>query len=343
MATSTITELDLSTCHPNSLANRINAVPGLKSSTAFFTFLRANLVLPPSAMSSNVSTPYLEPTSHAALAPPSPSPLATHVLRATNSAPSSRASTTNNSNNDDADIPPLSLDILTAKDDKISALKLVADSIAQQRQQASLNLVFHPLCLAILAALLAGAYQIAWVRRDRDLGTLLTLASGAVMSYLVAIRYAAGPYIQLAEQLQWSFLLSEDGEEDIVLGSKYGNEVIGTLVLRLEPSGHHAGGGSGKKKSRSAALKGGKGVIRAWTTRLRYRGKGLGGDLLREAVRITKERCGRDAEVGFAKEHANSHMVLPEMFNGPFRKTEMKAARALEAVLADWEGGRRKR
>jgi hypothetical protein len=257
------------------------------------------------------------------------------VLRAA-SAPSSGAST---AGNDDADIPPLSLDILTTKDDKISALKLVADSIAQQRQQASYNLVFHPLCLTVLAALLAATYQIAWVRRDRDLGSLMTLASGVVMTYLLAIRYAAGPYINIAEGLQWSFLLNEDGEEDLVLGSKYGDEVIGALVLRLEPTSH----AGSKKKSRGATLKGGKGVIRAWTTRLRYRGKGLGGDLLREAVRITKERCGRDAEVGFAKEHANSHMVLPEMFNGPFRKREMKAARALEAVLADWEGGRRKR
>ncbi|KAH8912391.1 hypothetical protein BR93DRAFT_922350 [Coniochaeta sp. PMI_546] len=284
-------------------------------------------------MSSNVSTPYLEPTSHA-LAPPSPSPLATHVLQAA-SAPSSRASTAG----DDSDIPPLSLDVLTTKDDKVAALKLVADSIAQQRQQASFNLVFHPLCLTVLVALLAAAYQVGWVRRDRDLGTLLTLCSGAVMTYLLAIRYAASPYINLAERLQWSFLLSEDGEEDLVLGSKYGNEVIGALVLRLEPTSH----AGGKKKSRVVSLKGGKGVIRAWTTRLRYRGKGVGGDLLREAVRITKERCGRDAEVGFAKEHANSHMVLPEMFNGPFRKTEMRAAKALEAVLADWEGARRKR
>lgn len=294
-------------------------------------------------MSSNVSSPYLEPTSHA-LAPPSPSPLATHVLRASSSsAPSSRASPAAGGGNDnDADIPPLSLDILTSKDDKAAALKLVADSIAQQRQQASFNLVTHPLCLAVLACLLAASYQIAWVRRDRDLGTLLTLSSGAVMSYLLAIRYAASPYIHRAEELGWSFLVSEDntGEEDLVLGSKYGGEVIGALVLRLEPSGHASGG---KKKSRAASLKGGKGVIRAWTTRLRYRGKGVGGDLLREAVRITKERCGRDAEVGFAKEHANSYMVVPEMFNGPFRKTEMKAARALEAVLAEWEGGRRKR
>jgi len=320
-------------------------------SAAFFTFLRANLVLPPSAMSSNVSSPYLEPTTGHSLAPPSPSPLATHVLRSAPSVPSSRASTSGH-DDVDSDIPPLTLDILTSKSDKIAALKLVADSVAQQRQQASLALVFHPLCLAVLAALLAVAHHVAWVRRDRDLGTLLTLGSGAVMTYLLAIRYLAGPYIRLAEQVGWSFLLSEDGgEEDLVLGSRYGSEIVAALVLRLEPASaasaahhhHHAGGGKRKNHHRAANLKGGKGVIRAWTTRLRYRGKGLGGDLLREAVRITKERCGRDAEVGFAREHANSTMVLPEMFNGTFRRSEMRAARALEAVLADFEGGRRKR
>lgn len=284
-------------------------------------------------MSSNVSTPYLEPTASHAMAPPSPSPLA-HAAGST-SAPRPASSAAG----DDSDIPPLSLDILTTKDDKVLALKLVADSIAQQRQQASINLVFHPLCLAALTALLAGAYQIAWVRRSRDLGTLMTLVSGAIMTYLLTIRYLAGPYIRLAEELGWPFLLAEDGEEDLVLGTKYGDEVIGALVLRLEPSS----GAPQKKKNRGVAnLKGGKGVIRAWTTRLRYRGKGVGGDLLKEAVRITKERCGRDAEVGFAKEHANSRMVLPEMFNGPFRKREMKAARALESILGEWEG-RRKR
>ncbi|KAB5572039.1 acetyltransferase [Coniochaeta sp. 2T2.1] len=351
MATSTITELDLSTCHPNSLANRINAVPGLKSSAAFFTFLRGNLLLPPSAMSSNVSTPYLEPTPSYSLSPPSPSPLA-NVIRPSSSSSSSSSSHPRSSTRaattiaSDDDIPPLTLDILTTTPEKTSALKLVADSIAQQRQLASRALVFHPLCLTVLAGLLAGAYQIAWVRGDRrDLGTLVTLCSGAVMSYLMAVRYAASGYIRLAEGVGYDFLRTEDGvgEEDLVLGSKYGGEVVGALVLRLEPAAHHSSGNNSKKKSRAAALKGGKGVIRAWTTRMRYRGKGLGGDLLREAVRITKERCGRDAEVGFAREHANSGMVLPGMFNGVFRKGEVRAARALEAVLAEVEGGRRKR
>jgi hypothetical protein len=307
-------------------------------------------------MSSNVSSPYLEPTAGHSLGPPSPSPLAaTHTLRSAPSAASSRPSTAagggGGGDDDgliDSDIPPLSLDLLTSRPDKVSALKLVADSVAQQRQHASYNVVSHPLSLAVLACLLAAAYQVAWVRRDRDVGALMTLASGAVMTYLVAVRYLASPYIQLAEQVGWSFLssASEDGEEDLVLGARYGSDIVAALVLRLEPpasssSSHHGAGG--KRKGRNTNLRGGKGVIRAWTTSLRYRGRGLGGDLLRDAVRITKEKCGRDAEVGFAREHANSTMVLPEMFNGSFRKSEMRAARALEAVLADFEGGRRKR
>lgn len=76
---------------------------------------------------------------------------------------------------------------------------------------------------------------------------------------------------------------------------------------------------------------------------MRYRGKGVGADMLHEAVRITRERCGRDAAVGFAAEHANSGEVLPEMFNRPFRQAERRAAGALEKVLGEWEGMKRKR
>lgn len=303
------------------------------ASPAFFTFLRANLVLPDSAMSSNVSTPYLEPTTSQTLTQPSLSPL-----------PSKTAGGTIN----DDEIPPLSLDVLTTRDDKVAALKLVADSIAQQRQQASVSLIFHPLCLAVLGAALAAVYQFAWVRHERDLGLGVTMFCGVVMSYLLAVRYFASPYLQLAEELGWSWLsLDEAGaEEDLVLGTRFGGELIGALVLRLEPGPGGAGGGGRKRNgghSRSPSLKGGKGVVRAWTTRLRYRGRGIGGDMLREAVRVTRERCGRDAEVGFAREHANSAVVLPEMFNGPFRNSEVRAARALEGVLADWERNKRKR
>lgn len=80
-------------------------------------------------------------------------------------------------------------------------------------------------------------------------------------------------------------------------------------------------------------MRGGKGVIRAWTVRRGYRGQGFGGELLREAARLTRERCGGGAEVGFAAGHANSTRVLPEVFNGGLRRGEVRAARALEGVV----------
>lgn len=272
-------------------------------------------------MSSNVSTPYLEPHT-STLGPPSPSPLATNPPLAPLD-----------------DIPPLSLDILTTDDDKIDALRLVADSVAQQRQQASFTLVKHPVLLGSLGVLLGGVYQYAFIHRGQDFGTALMLASGLIMTYLVAIRFVASGYIQAAEALRWDWLVAEDGEEDVVIGTRFGQDLIGALVLRLEPNPALAG----KKKNRSLSLKGGKGVIRAWTTKLRYRGQGVGEDMLREAVRVTRERCGKDAEIGFAKEHANSTKVLPEVFNGVFRRQEMRAARTLEEVVAGVDKEKRKR
>ncbi len=262
-------------------------------------------------MSSNVSTPNLGPQQTSA--PADPDTTVASPPAATN----------------DDDIPPLYIGVLDSHDDKVDALKLVADSVAQQRQLASLTLVFHPACLAVLAVVLAAVYQYTWVVRDQDYGLTLGMLSGAVMSYLMVIRYVASPYIALAEEMKWDWLVNEDGEEDTVIGTRFGNEVIGALVLRLESNP----GLAGKKKNRSLSLKGGRGVVRAWTTRLKFRHRGVGGDMLHEAVKITREKCGKDAEVGFAQEHANSKMVLPEFFNRPFRKGEQKAAKSLDQVL----------
>lgn len=299
-------------------------------------------------MSSNVSSPLLEPTTSQQLPQPSPSPLA-----ATRNQPNAQAP--------DSDVPPLSLEVLTKREDKVAALKLVADSIAQQRQVASLHLVFHPLLFGVLALALGITYRYTWAgpRQRHDLGLTLSLMSGVTMAYLAAIRMWTSGYLNVAEGMSWDFLLKDvasenpdatnaanGNNEDIVLGARFGTEVIGALVLRLEPSPSANGSGRGRKNGHhrgNSLYKGGKGVIRAWTTRLRYRGKGVGGDLLHEAVRITREKCGKDAAVGFAKEHANSTMVLPEWFNRPFRKQEVRAAKALEGVLGEWEVGKRKR
>ncbi|KAK6081104.1 acetyltransferase [Seiridium cupressi] len=322
-------ELDLSHYGHDNIMDKINisAVPGLKTSTAFFTFLRANLNVNPSAMSSNTNTPLLQPTSPpATLPPPSPSPLITM-----DSPP-----VASNLEPVPDDLPPLSCGILTTEVDKLDALNLVTDSIAQQRQTSSLNLVFHPYLLPVLIAALGMAFQYSW-RMKRDLGLALMLHSGVVMTYLLGIRYMTGSYISIAESMRWDWMLSEDGEEDTVVGVRFGKEIIGALMLRLEPSSNP----TGKKRTRASALRGGKGVIRAWTVKLRFRGKGVGTDMLQEAVKITKEKCGRDAAVGFAKEHANSEVVLPEVLNGQMRKGEQRAAKTLEKVVFEWEEARR--
>ncbi|KAL2015495.1 hypothetical protein VTK56DRAFT_5367 [Thermocarpiscus australiensis] len=294
-------------------------------------------------MSSNASTPNRGLHPSQTLPPPSPSPLAADCPLTT----------------PEGDVPSLSIDILTTRADKVAALKLIADSIAQQRQEAAWNLVSHPLLLAPLVAVLAAIYRYAYVQNHHDLGTAMMLSSSAIMTYLLAIRYLTAGYLHAAESLSWDFLTagSPTGEEDLVIGTRFGSDLIGALVLRLErpapsrPSSADDNGGSrssssssssSRRKSpgRASSFKGGQGIIRAWTTKLRYRRHGVGRDMLREAVRVTRQYCGGNARVGFARDHANSAVVLPEMFNKPFRKREMEAARVLEEVVVEWEGRR---
>jgi hypothetical protein len=306
-------------------------------------------------MSSHVNTPMLEPSSSQFL--PSPSPLAT-VENAqadddTRDAPAPGTQPVPN------DLPPLSCGVLTAEIDKVDALNLVTDSIAQQRQSSSLHLVFHPYMLPLLFGALAIAFQYSW-RMRRDLGVALMLHSGVIMTYLMVIRYMTGRYLSVAESMRWDWMVNKGGSfdgakeeevEDTVIGVRFGRELIGALILRLEPnpssSGGPSPGGGNRRRTRASAAsqlkkRGGRGVIRAWTVALRYRGRGVGGDMLREAVRVTRERCGnKDAPVGFAREHANSAEVLPEVFNGPLRRGEQRAAKALERVLEEWEEVRR--
>ncbi|KXJ92365.1 hypothetical protein Micbo1qcDRAFT_61581 [Microdochium bolleyi] len=394
-------ELDLSAYGHDAFVDKLNIVPGLRTSTAFFTFLRANLVAAPSAASS----PHLAPTGWAA---PSAAPFA----KVHRGAPGAAAAGRRKAAMSELpvvpdDLPPLSVGVLDFHEDKVSALELVAESIAQQRHTASRYLALHPCLVAGLTACLAATQQFS---RHCDIGTNIMLHSSVVAAYLLAIRFLTSRYSQLASSLRWSWLLaspgpaenissgSEDadithGEEDTVIGVRLRSELIGALVLRLEvpafASSSPLPSGSFSSHSRSASnssicssLSGGsnssigsnstvftkrhrarnsstqlrrvggngsgfytgKGVIRAWTIKEKYRSQGVGADLLHEAVRLTRERCGKDAAVGFARRHANSTtMDLPEMFCGHVRRAELKATRALEDVLKGWEESRRRR
>lgn len=174
---------------------------------------------------------------------------------------------------------------------------------------------------------------------NEDLGKAATTIVGLTMIMLALVRMLGAGYLAAAESLNWDFLRKgrdeSDTEEDLLIGSIYGTDMIGALVLRIEGSKKRGGGGRVKSGT-------GKGVIRAWTTRYRYRNKGVGTGLLEEAVRISREKAGRDVEVGFAVDHANSLMILPEFFNGHFRRAQRKAVQRLELVIEGVEGRRKK-
>lgn len=303
-------------------------------------------------MSSNVSTPVLGPVAQAA-------------SKGGGSATTTTAKPAPNGGAVDLDdIPPLTLGVLSERTSKVDALKLVADSIAQQRQISSRSLVSHPLNLAGLIAAFGVAYRI---NPNLDLGMTLSLVSGIIMTYLMTIRYFSAQYIPMAEGLKWDWLLPNGGGEDAdpeeegdtVIGARFGEEMIGALVLRLVPASADQGStataaaaaspasAASRKKNNSRSssnnLKGGHGVIRAWTTKLRYRRRGVGGDLLQEAVQVTRERCGKDATLRFAQDHANSNMVLPDMYNSPFRKIQQSAVKSLEKALNAPEPSKQKR
>ncbi|KAL8812862.1 MAG: hypothetical protein Q9200_000720 [Gallowayella weberi] len=292
-----------------------------------------------------------------------------------------------------ADLPTLTTYPTTAFSEKTSALRLVADSVAQQRQSASFALITHPYSLSAIILLLGVLSQ------SLDYATFATTAGGVVMILLLAVRMATGGYITMAETINFAWLESSPAAglhrggkkhgrspsggsnaasgnvdpapvlasktnnnnnatgrrsrnnsnsstrsgsgggngngngngnggagdtkdvENIVIVSKWGaDEIIGALVLRVWRKEHKA-------------------VVRAWTVKLRYRGKGVGRGLLEEGVRVACKERGV-IRVEFERGHANSHKVLPDTFNKGFERRERRAKGMLMEVLKEQGVGR---
>ncbi|CAM1503547.1 Fc.00g011380.m01.CDS01 [Cosmosporella sp. VM-42] len=235
--------------------------------------------------------------------------MSTSTLTRTRQQPVSQSATSE-------EVRELSLHILTRPCDKVDALKLVADSIAQQRQFASRVLIFHPICLAALAGAISIVHVLAGISTD-DYASMVMSYSGVVTAYFLTIRYFTSSYIQIAEEMNWNtWLKGPNDKDDIILGAQYGNEIIAALVMRLP------------KASKT-------GTIRAWTTKTRYRGRGLGGDMLREAVKLARERRGRECAIVIAEDHVNSSMPLHSTFNAPFKTRDERVAKALSKAVAE--------
>ena len=215
-------------------------------------------------------------------------------------------------------LPTLTTRTASTTAEKTAALKLVADSVAQQRQTAAKSILFHQYALAALVLILA--LQAYWLSPI----PLMTSAGGTIMIELVAVRYLTRGYIFAAETINWNWLLesppsaghsrsnsnssnsghkrgrSNTTEEPLIMVTKWADEVIGALVIRVS------------KRERKA-------YVRAWTVLRRYRGKGVGKSLLEEGVARVMGKVGVKG-VDFEEDHASMfalffHFCLPLSFS----------------------------
>jgi GNAT superfamily N-acetyltransferase len=240
------------------------------------------------------------------------------------------------------ELPQLSTYTAETAEDRIEGLRLIADSVAQQRQVSSKMLIFHPITLATFALVVAIATQLM-LRWYNDYFVVATTVGGITMTFLIFIRWMTGEYIGIAEDIDMDWL----GEDRVVV-VKWGGDIIGSLVLGW------ADNDAAKKRGRRRR---GKAVIRGWTVKLKYRGKGVGESLLEEAVKVAGEK-GADG-ILFDADHASestpvplcrvranaetdSKRVLPAVFNTYLDKQEARADKALKKV-ADDKGNFRQR
>jgi GNAT superfamily N-acetyltransferase len=195
-----------------------------------------------------------------------------------------------------ADIPELHSYMARDETDKTAALKLVADSVAQMRQAANRALIFHPLNLALTVGVMT--FVARWVYdAKRDWSLVGTSCAGVVMAMLAGYRWCTQGYLHSAETINWDWIEGSD-----VIVTKFGDEIIGAVVVDW------ISGESSRQKRKKAW----RGEIRAWTVRLKYRGKGVGAALLEDAVKEARKKSAESLE--FADDHASEFYCIEVYF-----------------------------
>lgn len=164
----------------------------------------------------------------------------------------------------------------------------MADSVATQRRIAFLAVLSHPAVLGVCAMLLALVAR-PLCRSPSSLALFGLPFAVLTVAALVGLRWCTSGYTALAGEIDWAWL----GSDTVIIAkATRSGEVVGVVVLGWVCGGR----GSGRRRHK------GRGAVRAWAVRSGYRGKGVGGGLLEEAVRIVGERGGEG--VGFAEGHA---------------------------------------
>lgn len=159
----------------------------------------------------------------------------------------------------------------------------------------------HPATLAVVVLVIAA------LARFCEWRPMFTAVAGLVVAASAAVYWITIDYATLAERINWDWLggytppstpTGERGsglkkqskcDDPVVLVSKWGETVIGALVMKVV------------KRERKA-------YVRAWTVDSSCRGKGIGGGLLEEGVRVAWGKGARAFEIG--KGHASKFSAL---------------------------------
>ncbi|ETI21429.1 hypothetical protein G647_07776 [Cladophialophora carrionii CBS 160.54] len=318
-------------------------IPGFKTSAAFFTTLRANLILDLEHTSSVANTPdFLRPADWTNSGLPYSSAASPQYHYYYHSEMANDDTTVAERADNPLDsLPELTTKPAATEDDRVEALHLIADSVAQQRQLASTAIIFHPFTLCALVLLFGLAYQNLYKGSYSDWAIIGTTLAGILMAALITVRWLTGGYIFEAERIgTWKWLNEgrDESEADIVgsqddiLLTRYGDEVIGAIVLRgVRDHPTQAASTSRSRKNVPTT-----GQIRAWTVKRRYRRKGIGQGLLEEAIAWCRDKGWQGPE--FAEKHANSAKLVHPTFSGGFTKRERQAREMLQRVIEEQQG-----
>jgi len=184
--------------------------------------------------------------------------------------------------------------------------------------------------------------KVLYTRSPVDQVLVVGAWAGCAMAGLLAIRSMVSGFPGIAERVRALSWLSESSvngvsqRQDEVLVTRYGDEIVGVLVIRIAKAvvgvgtpGTRPSGTRSRRKSSARWTA----IIRAWTVKRNYRLHGIGAALLEEAISLCQIR-GLEGPV-FADDHAYVNRVLPKMFNSGFEKQEAWARQFLEQVIAE--------
>ncbi|KAJ5384276.1 Acyl-CoA N-acyltransferase [Penicillium concentricum] len=226
--------------------------------------------------------------------------------------------------------PGQSTDVATEDFEIISALKLIAVSVAEQHHLAAKSLILHPTTLALVTV--GFAYSIGVVYHDPSgWPYIAVICATAVSGTLGIITRLVRRYHDEAEKvgtLNWLYG-HDPGKDDnatttqedpafnsndgftFVLIHRFGGRIVGALVMSITYSGTQS-----HPKPNATTFPTGENynaLIRAWTVQKGFRGYGVGAALLNEAVMICYDHKWKGLR--FANSHANSLRVFPSIFH----------------------------